>query len=136
MHCQINQEILNTSKNKHSNWKVQFVDFGRKSWTLDSGCWSLNPGRWTLDAGHWTLDAERQTVDINNLKFKTVQSFGNNGAISMTSFLNSTLIKIFAYFSHENLSTVYSFQATLSSHLKISKTRGLQIMWRGKVDLK
>ena len=35
--------------------------------------------------------------------------------------MNSTLIKIFGHFRYENLSTVYSFQATLSNHLKISK---------------
>ena len=51
-------------------------------------------------------------------KFKTAQSFGNNRAISITSFLNSTLIKIFCHLRYENLSTVYSFQATLSNHLK------------------
>ena len=107
-------------------------------WTLDAGPWTLDPGRWTLDAGHstWTLNAERLTVDFKTLKFKTVQSFGNNGSISINSFLNSTLIKIFGYFRYENLSTVYSFQGTLSDHLKISKGRGFQTMWRGKVDLK
>ena len=98
-------------------------------WTLDAGPWTLNPGRWTLDAGHstWTLDAERLTVDFKTLKFKTVQSFGNNGSISINSFLNSTLIKIFGHFRYENLSTVYSFQVTLSNHLKISK-----IWWCGE----
>ena len=119
----------------------EFLDSGRKSWTLDSGrwtpdtgLWTLDSGRWTLDVGLWTLDsepwtlssrrwtpdAERQTVDVKTLKFKTVQSFGNNGSIQITSFLNSTLIKIFGHFRYENLS-IYSFQATLSNHLKISK---------------
>ena len=107
-------------------------------WTLGAGLWTLDPGRWTLEAGHstWTLDAERLTVDFKTLKFKTVQSFGNNGSISINSFLNSTLIKIFGHFRYENLSTVYSFQDTLSDHLIISKGRGFQTMWRGKVDLK
>ena len=48
---------------------------------------------------------------------------GNIGAISITSFLNSTLIKTFGDLSYENSSTVNPVQATLSSHLKISKTR-------------
>ena len=81
----------------------------------------LDSGRWTLDSGHWTPDAEYWTMDVKTLKFKTVQSFWNNGSISIISFLNSTLIKIFGHFRYENLSTVYSFQATLSNHLKISK---------------
>ena len=68
-----------------------------------------NPGPWTqeLDAGPWTLDS------VKTLKFKSIQSFGNNESILITSFLNSTLIKIFAHFKYENLSGVYSFQATL-----------------------
>ena len=67
------------------------------------------PGPWTqeLDAGPWTLDS------VKTLKFKSIQSFGNNESILITSFLNSTLIKIFAHFKYENLSGVYSFQATL-----------------------
>ena len=30
----------------------EFVDSGRKSWTLETG-------RWNLDSGHWTLDCGR-----------------------------------------------------------------------------
>ena len=88
-----------------------------------------------LEAGRWTLDAGRQAVDVKTLKFKTVQGFGNNGVISITSFLNFTLIKISGHFRSENLSTVYSFQATLSNHLKIPKTRGFRMMWKEKVYL-
>ena len=60
-------------------------------------------------------------MDVKTLKSKGVQSFGNNGneAISITSFLNSTLVKIFDHFRYENLPMVYSFQANLSNHLKI-----------------
>ena len=36
---------------------LEFLDFGRKSWTLDSE-------HWTLDAGLWTLDSERSTLDV------------------------------------------------------------------------
>ena len=39
----------------------EFLDSGRKSWTLDSGLWTLDSGLWTLDAGLWTLDAGRYT---------------------------------------------------------------------------
>ena len=74
---------------------LRTLDFG--VWTLDPGRWSLDVGLWTLDSKPWTLDsrqwtpdAERQTVDVKTLKFKTAQSFGNNGSISITSFLNST----------------------------------------------
>ena len=37
----------------------EFLDSGRKSWTLDSGRWTLDTGLWMLDsdAGRWTLDA-------------------------------------------------------------------------------
>ena len=75
----------------------KFLDSGCKGWTLDSGLWTLDAGRWTLDAGPWTLDSGCRTVDVKILKLKTVQSFENNEAISITSF----------------------FQATLSNHLKI-----------------
>ena len=52
---------------------------------------------WTLDLGGWTLDAGCCSVDVKILKYKTVQNFENNEAISTTSF----------------------FQAPLSNHLKI-----------------
>ena len=105
------------TRNSHGNPSLAY----RNSWTLDA-----RVGRWTLDSGRWTLDAGLRALNTRlwalKLKFKTVQSFGNNGSISITSFLNSTLIKIFGHFKYENLSTVYSFQATLSNHLKVSKT--------------
>ena len=48
----------------------EFLNSGRKSWTLDSGRWildaghsTLNTGRWTLDAGLWTVDAGLWTLD-------------------------------------------------------------------------
>ena len=63
------------------------------------GLWvqELDAGLWTLHSGSWTLDIERQTVDVKTLKFKTSDSFGNNGTLSITSF----------------------FQITLSNHLKV-----------------
>ena len=56
----------------------EFLESGRKSWTLDSGSWTLDAGlwmldsrRWTLDtglwtqgSGLWTLDAGRWTLDV------------------------------------------------------------------------
>ena len=92
------------------------LDSGR--WAPDSGLSTLDSEPWMLDSRRWTPDAECQTVDVETLKSKPVQIYGS---ISITSFLNSTLIKIFGHFRYENLSTVYSFQATLSNHLKISK---------------
>ena len=81
----------------------EFLDSGRKNWTLVSGLWTLDPGPWTLNTGRWMLDsgcqildAEHYTVDIKTLQFKTVQRFGNNGAISTTSFLNSSLVNLLA----------------------------------------
>ena len=41
----------------------EFLDSGRKSWTLDSGRWTLDAGLWTLDSGRWTLDAGLWTLD-------------------------------------------------------------------------
>ena len=41
----------------------EFLDFGHKSWTLDSGRWNLDPGLWTLDSGYWTLNAGLRTLD-------------------------------------------------------------------------
>ena len=41
----------------------EFLDSGRKSWTLDSGRWTLDVGLWTLDARLWTLDSGRWTLD-------------------------------------------------------------------------
>ena len=37
----------------------EFLESGRNSWTLDSGCWTLDAGLWTLDSGRWTLDSGR-----------------------------------------------------------------------------
>ena len=33
----------------------EFLDSGRRSWTLDCGRWTLDCGRWALGSGHWTL---------------------------------------------------------------------------------
>ena len=124
-----NEKIFLLSKNFVIQRKYIYIQSKytayRNSWTLDAraGCWTLDTGRWTLNS-------------VKTLKFKSIQSFGNNESILITSFLNSTLIKIFGHFKYENLSGVYSFQATLSNHLKIPKTRGFQMMWSGKVDLK
>ena len=71
-------------------------------WTMDAGL------LWTLDAGGGTLGTESQTIDVKTSKFKTVQNFGTNGAISVIlMLLDSALIKIFSHLSSENKSTVY-----------------------------
>ena len=41
----------------------EFLDTGRKRWTLYSGCWTPDAGLWTLDSGCWTLDARLSTLD-------------------------------------------------------------------------
>ena len=41
----------------------EFLDSGRKSWTLYSGRWTLHSALCTLDAGSWTLYAGLWTVD-------------------------------------------------------------------------
>ena len=132
--------ITNNDAFLHLWWKKKLVKYQKVSnyyvhiwerwplnarlWTLGSGLWNLNSGFWILDHRLWTLVAERETVEVKTLRFKTVQSFEKIGAISITSFLNSTLIKICDHFKSKNLSMVYSFQAPLSNHLKILKTRG------------
>ena len=40
-----------------------FLDSGRKCWTLDSEGWTLDIGHWMLDAGLWTLDSGRWTLN-------------------------------------------------------------------------
>ena len=52
-----------TTKNELKVGIPEFLDSGRKSWTLDSGRWTLEAGRWTLDTGLWTLDPGCWTVD-------------------------------------------------------------------------
>ena len=51
------------SSNSHvpidNNGIPEFLNSGRRSWTLDSGRWTLDAGLWTLDAGLWTLDSRR-----------------------------------------------------------------------------
>ena len=50
---------------------LEFLDSGRKSWTLDSGRWILDAilrtvdaGPWILDAGRWPLGSEPSTQDV------------------------------------------------------------------------
>ena len=79
-------------------------------WTLDCKHQTLHAGLWKLISETWTPDAERQAVDVKTFTFKTVQSFGNNGSMSITSFINSSLIKIFGHFRYEKFSTVTHFR--------------------------
>ena len=41
----------------------EYLDSGRKCWTLDSGRWTLDAGLWTLDSGLSTLDTGRYTLE-------------------------------------------------------------------------
>ena len=52
-------EYLNTHETLITNFLgiPEFLDSGRKSWTVDSRRWTLDSGLWTQDAGLWTLDS-------------------------------------------------------------------------------
>ena len=41
----------------------EFMDSGRKCWTLDYGCWTMDSEPWTLDSGFWTLDSGLWMLD-------------------------------------------------------------------------
>ena len=41
----------------------EFLNSGRKSWTLDAGSWTLDAGLFTLNSGLWALDSGRWTLD-------------------------------------------------------------------------
>ena len=49
----IQKNIVNKEGTKE--WHMEFLDSGRKCWTLDSGLWTLDPVPWTLDDTLWTL---------------------------------------------------------------------------------
>ena len=73
----------------------EFLDSGRKNWTLDSGRWTLDAGLWTLktlEARLWTLGIGCWILDV-----KTLRS-------AVNPFQANVLF--------------------LFNHLKISKTRG------------
>ena len=120
-----NEKIFLLSKNFVIQRKYIYIQSKytayRNSWTLDAraGCWTLDTGRWTLNS-------------VKTLKFKSIQSFGNNESILITSFLNSTLIKIFGHFKYENLSMVYISGLSFWPPKSIKNL----VMWRGKVRLK
>ena len=45
---------------------LEFLDSGRKNWTLDSGLWTLDAGLWTLDSERWTLDTGLWKLDADD----------------------------------------------------------------------
>ena len=63
--------------NMQKKFILEFLDCGRKSWTLDSESWTLDAGFWTLESGGltldvglwamdnglWTMDSRRWTLD-------------------------------------------------------------------------
>ena len=49
--------------NRHLKSMPQFLDSGRKSWTLDSGLWMLDCEIWTLDSERWALDTGLWTLE-------------------------------------------------------------------------
>ena len=50
----------------------EFLDSGRKCWTLVSGRWTLDSGRWTLDSGFLTLDARRYILEAGLWTLDTI----------------------------------------------------------------
>ena len=59
--------MLSIRKNKFNFFGIpEFLDSGRKSWTLDSGRWTLVSGRWTLDAERWALDSGPWTLHLGS----------------------------------------------------------------------
>ena len=41
----------------------EFLNSGRKCWTLDADRLTLDSGRWTLDSGRWKLGCERWALE-------------------------------------------------------------------------
>ena len=58
----------------------EFLDSGRKSWTLDSECWTLDAALWTLESGRWNLEAGLWTLDSGpwTLSFTVVEQNQNS----------------------------------------------------------
>ena len=110
------------------NLDVRLWMLDSKPWQLDSGPLALDSwlGRWTLKPGPWTLKLWNWKLSKALEKWSYISKF----------IFNFTFTKIFSHIRYENFSTVYSFQGTLSNHLKISKTGLFQMIWRGKIDLK
>ena len=52
----------------------EFLESGRNSWTLDSGCWTLDAGLWTLDSGRWTLNSGPWTLHLGSKALGTKHS--------------------------------------------------------------
>ena len=56
--------MKNVTRVKHGKNSIsEFLDSGRKSWMLDSGCWTLDSDLQTLDPRRWTLDAKLWTLN-------------------------------------------------------------------------
>ena len=82
----------------------EFLDSGRKSWTLGSGRWTLDAGLWTMDyglwtlnAGLWALDAERWILDSGHWSLDV-------------SLITQTAIQ-------EHLGTEYEYEHTYFLHI-------------------
>ena len=60
----------------------EFLDFGRKCWTLSSGRWTLGTELWTLDATFWTLGSGHWTLFQNTV----FHCFRTLGTVSLDHF--------------------------------------------------
>ena len=80
---------------------ARFWTLSSRIWILDSGLCKLDSGGWTLDSGLWRLDCGCSKLS------KALETM----ELTITSFLNSLLMKIFSYRRYENSSTVNPYQA-------------------------
>ena len=47
---------------------LEFLESGRKCWTLDARPWTLDAGQWMLNATLWTLGSGHWTLSLTVLK--------------------------------------------------------------------
>ena len=62
----------------------EFLDTGRKRWTLYSGCWTPDAGLWTLDSRRWTLDAGLST--LGSIHWTLLHCFRTLDTVSLACF--------------------------------------------------
>ena len=67
--------LIKKYPNMIQNCIPEFLDTGRKCWTLYSGCWTPDAGLWALDSGCWTLDARLSTLDSRRWALYTGHCF-------------------------------------------------------------
>ena len=81
----------------------EFLDSGRKCWTLDSGRWTLDPGIWTLHHGLWTLGATLWSLGSGHWIVSLFVSEENQNPVS-----DSAWLYYWKFFGCESLRTSWS----------------------------